>query len=382
LHASTGTRLQATLRRAAIAAVLGLVICLAVVMYWDDWGASESPRAHHGTQPGQPYSREGRETTERQTGLPVPDLFSMADGELMADDELTEAGIRVPVEKWHTQPVENIGGETVQQLVQNLANYDDMHLATTTTGSRLYHGTHKSVVHKVAHLFRVRRLLAIEQEFAGTVTPVMVAAYAEALETWPAVYRDWTRRFHEGGPLTNRYEPTDVDKLTMRAAVATYFMGESGDPALLGVLLDGYQTQQRWLDEYKRAARAQCPVPPAFTLYAIHRLVSTVPEGSLSLEARSARKSYLFWAEDHIPSPAKEEVSAWNAQYDEAQLFRRIADPENVLLREQPKMVMKEYPLRFKDGAPFELYEMPNLSQQGEAWCDRLFAAARAIVEK
>ncbi|HIJ72850.1 MAG TPA: hypothetical protein HPP83_02005, partial [Candidatus Hydrogenedentes bacterium] len=73
---------------------------------------------------------------------------------------------------------------------------------------------------------------------------------------------------------------------------------------------------------------------------------------------------------------------AWNAQYDEAQLFRRIADPENVLLREQPKMVMKEYPLRFKDGAPFELYEMPNLSQQGEAWCDRLFAAARAIVEK
>jgi len=385
LNKSTRTRGRAVLRWAALASVIGLVICLTIVMSWDDWVTPEAPEVDHRAQPERPSSREGRDagpspmyegTTEIQAEPPIADPFEVV------DDELVEAMIRVPVDNWHAQRVENIGREAVQQLVENLANFDDMHLATTSVGYDLLNGTYDSAVHRVAHLFRVRRLLAIEKESPGTVTSVMMDAYAKALKAWPSAYRDWTRRWYGPAEGLTAYEPFDIDKAEMGATVATYFLGESGDPEMLGVLLDGYQTHQRWLDEYKRAARTQCPVPPAFTLYAIHRLVSTAPEGSLRAEGRAARKTYLSWAEDHIPSTAEVEVSASNAMYDEAEGFRRIADPKNVLLRGQPKMVMTVYPSRFKDGTAFEPNEFPDLSQEGQEWRKRLFAAARAILKK
>lgn len=291
--------------------------------------------------------------------------------------EVEEARKRVPADGWHAERVENIRKEGIQQLVENLANFDDMHLATTTTGSVLINGSYDAAVHKVTHLFRVRRLLAIEKESPGTVTRFMVTAYAKVQEAWPAAYRDWTRRDRR----LVKYGPLEMEKAEMRGIVATYFMGESGDPALLGVLLDGYQTHQGWLKEYKRAATSQCPVPPAFTLYAIHRLVSAVPEDSLRLEARSARKSYLSWAEDHIPAPAEVEVCAWNAKYDESDPFLMITGRRGILLRDQPKMVMKVYPTRFKDRTGFEAGFMPDLTQQGEEWRDQLFVAARAIIK-
>ena len=106
------------------------------------------------------------------------------------------------------------------------------------------------------------------------------------------------------------------------------------------------------------------------------------PDKALCPEARAARKTYLSWARDHIPHPTEVVVSAWNAMYDEAEHFRRLADPKNATLRGEPKIAMAVYPSRFKDKAAFEPGGMPHLSQQGEEWRNRLFTAARAILGK
>jgi len=379
-------RRQTILRWAAMGFVIGLAICLAIVI--------------HRTQPERIDSLEGKDappspmykvTAERPADPPLPDPFiEIIDDELMVDPELVETMILVPKDKRHAQRVENIDGRTVQQLVHDLANFDDMHLALTSVGYDIAPGTYDFLVHTMAHLFRVRRLLAIEEKNPGTVTPVMMAAYAKVPEEWPAAYRGWIKRVT--GPPKMDYEPLEIEKVEMRAAAATYFMGETGDPALLGVLLDGYQAHQKLLHEIKFVAKSPCPVPPPFTLYAIHRLVSTIPEASLrSEEARAARKTYLSWAEDQIPPPDEVEVSAWNAEYDESDPLRTIADPKNLLLRDQPKMVMKVYPPRHKYGAPFwirdrsdeaRVRDRSDSPQQCEEWRDRLFAAARAIIER
>jgi len=372
-------RLGRMLRLGGIAGLIALVACLTVVMYRGD--SVNSPGVGKATRPECPSSPEEAAPLAQEGAVEDEDeplvLDSLVGG---ADGELVEAMIRVPVEKWHVQRVENIRGESVQQIVENLANFDDMHLATTTVGHLLWNGTYRCAVHKVAHLFRVRRLLAIEERSPGTLTDVMTKAYAKALDAWPAAYRDWTKRWH--GPPERIYEPLDVEKGEMQATVATYLLGESASPVALGVLADGYHRQQEWVDTQKRAGRAQCPVPPAFTLYAMHRLVSTIPDSGLRPAARSAQEAYLSWAQDHIPSTTEVRVSAWNAGYDESQMYRAMADPKDVLLRDQPKIVMGVYPLRFKDGSVFEPKGMPKLSEQGEAWRDRLFESAKAILGK
>ena len=330
------------------------------------------------TSPGESRvsSRDGRTPGEEVDEPPVRDPI------VDIDDETVAAMIRVPVNKFHAQRLDNIRRESVSQLVENLANFDDMHLATTTVGYHIPDGTYAAAVLRLGHLFRVRRLLAIQRESPKIVTRIMIDSYEKALEAFPAAYRDWTKRIYGPPELLKRHEPLDVEKVETAAMVATYMLGESGDVAALGVLVKGYERQKKWLDQYKRAARNQCPVPPALTLYAMHRLVTTASDDALTPEAQVACKAYLSWAEDHIPPATGKMVSTWNAKYDEGEFFRKIGDPQDTLLRREPKIVIIGYPSRFKDKTPFEKNYRPNLSQQGEEWRKRLFAAARAILNK
>jgi len=279
--------------------------------------------------------------------------------------------------------LQNIQNEDVQGLISNLANFDDMHLAMTTSESYVMDGSYEAAVTKVAHLFRVRRLLAIEGKVPGTVGPVIIKAYEESLRAWPAAYRDWTAKFY--GPPTRNYEPLDIDKTETRAIVATYFLGESVDSASLKVLLNGYESHQKWIGEFKRTARNQAPVPPAFTLYAIHRLVTTIPDQRLTPAARVARDDYRSWANDHVSPPVEAEVSAWNAARDEGDPFEQISDPKHVSLRDQPKMKLRVYPLTFKDGTALfdqDPGDSDESSKHGEEWRKRLLPTARAMLER
>jgi hypothetical protein len=368
------------MRWAALGIVSCLVVCVIIVISGRENTTPESAtdgRQAQGneTSPGESRvsSKYGKTPTEEVDEPPV------RDPSLDIDDETVAAMFRVPVSKFHTQRVGNIRRESILQLVENLANFDDMHLATTSTGSRVYSGTYDAAILCLGHLFRVRRLLAIQRESPKIVTPIMIDCYEKTLEAWPAAYRDWTKRFY--GPAERIYEPLAIDKVETGAIVATYMLGESGDVAALGVLVKGYERHEKWLDQYKRGGRTQCPVPPTLTLYAMHRLVTTASDDALTAEAQVACKTYLSWAEDHIPPATGKTVSVWNAKYDEGEPFRKIADPQNALLRKQPKIVIVVYPSRFKDETAFEPGYMPDLSQQGQEWRKRLFAAARAILK-
>jgi hypothetical protein len=357
-----------------------LVVCVIIVMSGRENTTPESAtdgRLAQGseTSPGESRvsSKSGKTPTEEVDEPPV------RDPSLDIDDETVAAMFRVPVSKFHTQRVDNIRRESISQLVENLANFDDMHLASTSTGTHIPDGSYEAALLHLGHLFRVRRLLSIQRESPKIITPIMIDSYEKALDAFPAAYRDWTKRFY--GPAERRYEPLAVERVEAGSIVATYMLGESGDVAALGVLVKGYERQKKWLDQYKRAARNQCPVPPPLTLYAIHRLVTTASDDALTAEAQVACKTYLSWAEDHIPLATGKTVSAWNAKYDEGEPFRKIADPQDALLRKESKIVIVVYPSRFKDKTPFEKNHRPNLSQQGQEWRKRLFAAARAILK-
>ena len=278
----------------------------------------------------------------------------------------------------HLQHVENTHGQAARQLVKDLANFDDMQMATIT-GGPLITGTYKTAVHYVTHLSRVRHLLEIENEYPAAVTPLMAMTYADALEAWPDAHEKYlTKDQHIG----RHYEPTDLEKVEIRAIVATYIIGESGDPAMLRVLMDGFEVQQKWVAEYERARNTLCPVPPAFTLYAMHRIVSRMPDRRLLASARTVRADYLTWAEDHIPSGREREVVTRDSRRNESDRAGPITAPGDVSMRDQSVRTIHVYPTHFKNdrGGPFEPHmEGPVLTRQGEEWRDRLFDTARAI---
>jgi hypothetical protein len=359
-------------------AFLLAIAILAVLMYLHD----PADRPALVSVPSQPPTSRPAATSPSGQSPPADVELPVVD-DVVADPsrELLDALLRVPVSEWHGKRVKNMGRESVRELVENLANFDDMHLATTADGYDHANGTYDNATHLLAHLFRVRRLLAVEKESPGLVAPIMTDAYAKAMQAWPEAYRDWSTRFYS--PLDSALsveEPLEVDKVTTRAITATYLLGESADAGMLGILMDGYGTQQKWLGEYKRAARAQCPVPPVFTLYAIHRLVTTIPDASISAEARAARDVYVSWAKQRIPEPREVMVPAWNSKYDESHVLLRVGDPRQVLLEQEPKIVMNVYPDGFKEGSRFEADSRPELSSEEQEWQDQLLAAARSMI--
>jgi len=46
------------------------------------------------------------------------------------------------------------------------------------------------------------------------------------------------------------------------------------------------------------------------TLYAIHRLATTLPECGLSTKALAARRAYMTWARENVPEPQVKKVTA------------------------------------------------------------------------
>ncbi len=264
--------------------------------------------------------------------LPLPEL----------DDGHIDAILRVPGHPWQKERSENIKGETIEQTIENFANFDDLHLAQTSISGVPSMNTSPAFQRLVVpRLARVRRVLAEGRVNPQWVVPHLRRALEKALSVWPEAFRDRMRALEAAKGLSN-HEPDQFDKCTMRALAGTYLLAELGDHESLPLILKGYT-----IHDYRKM---YAPVPPALTLYAMHRLVLSFPEEQLNAEARRIRDGYLQLAEC-LPPPHEINVTkSWYANYDESDPRIAILDPERKVLLREPTMQMTVYPYRFPDG--------------------------------
>lgn len=267
------------------------------------------------------------------TQLPLPEL----------DDGYADAVLRVPGHPWQKERSENIKGETIEQTIDNFANIDDMHLAHTSISGITRMNTKpgfQSLV--VTRLARVRKALAQGRVNPQRVVPYLKLALEKSLAGWPEAFRDYQRELNTSTGRRGGHEPDQFHKYLAQALGASYLLAELGDHESLPLILKGYKIHDsRWM---------YAPVPPALTLYAMHRLMLSFPEDQLDSEQREIRDHYLKLAEC-LPPPREITVTnSWYANYDESDPRIAIVDPQKKVLLREPTMQMAVYPHKFIDG--------------------------------
>ncbi len=291
------------------------------------------------------------ETPESPKSSADEELLSSLDElvEAAVDREYVEATQQIGVHPWQVERVENMRGETIEQTIENLANFDDMLLASSSISA--WAGTGSTPFHMlvVTRLARVRRLLEEGRAHPERIIPPLRRAFRESVDRFPEVHREFMRALNEidrlwkeeGIRSPGRSEPNEYDKLRARVLAATYVLTELGDHEALPTMVESYRM---WY------AGILPPVPGGMTLYAMHRLVSSYPESELNAEARRLREEYLE-AATCLPPPREKTVTKWNARYDESDPRVMIMDPKGVVLRKEPTMTLPVYPHRFTDGS-------------------------------
>ncbi len=266
--------------------------------------------------------------------------------EAPADREYVEATQRIGVHPWQVERVEGMRGETIEQTIENLANFDDMHLAISSISAWAGFASTPFNILVVTRLARVRRLLEEGRSHPEGIIPPLRRAFRESLDGFAEARREMMRVANEkrrlwkqGIRTPGKSEFDEYYKLRARVLAATYVLTELGDHEALPMMVESYRIGYTGISP---------PVPGGMTLYAMHRLVSSYPESELNAEARRLREEYLEAAKC-LPPPREKTVTRWNARYDESDPRVMIMDPKGVVLRKEPTMTLPVYPHRFTD---------------------------------
>ena len=249
-----------------------------------------------------------------------------------------------------------------------------MHFASTSSGSTIFINSPDGEMQILTHLFRVRRLLEIGRETPMPVSEALNGALRQALEEWPEAYREekaHMRQIEEqrakgqGGPAVSgvRWE-----RVRQTAMVATYVLAELQQYGSLPLLVESHELQLKWESDNDSMYVAPCPVPPAITLYAIHRLVSGYPQAGLTGAARAAQEKYITWAGKNLPPLTELPATAPSSRYDESDPKLLMMDPERVVLRDEPTMLLYSYPHLFADGSWMQHPFYPRVEGKSKEW--------------
>jgi len=241
----------------------------------------------------------------------------------------------------------------------------------------------------LVHLSRVRRLLETGRETPEAITPKLKAILRQSLADWPDAYQHEKKRVLETkGFISCGDGPNAYEKAHVKAMVATYLLAEFQDYDALPVLMKSHALHAKWIAEWPHRGMSSCPVPPAISLYAIHRLVSTFPQSKLGAEGREAHRAYMEWAEKHVRPPVKFKGTAWDAKRTESDPALRVAAAANpklpaLALRGERTMELVAYPTRFADGGPVQGgrgRSQNHLSDRAKEWfvlMERFLAATQ-----
>jgi len=274
---------------------------------------------------------------------PSASLGSAPDGPSTQPADTAKIGI--PKHKWQAQLVSNIRGEAIGDCIANLGNFDDRHLAETSLGGILGAGpAGRSIV--VTRLTRVRRLLEEGRRLPDTVIGPFRSAFKRALDQWPQARQEFITAFTQAearGVGFTRGEPMAYDKIKTLSLAATYVLAELGDQESLPLMVHAFEMG---VDP----KRMLSPAEPAVTLFAMHQLILSYPQARLTPQSRRIRDEYLAATKGVFPEPEKVIVTRWQADYSESDPRVVLLDPGKKVLRDQPTMEMRIYPVKFADG--------------------------------
>ena len=367
-------------------AVSGIVVGVALVCLLTYWflggfgGPDRSPlRDDVGRSPGA-AGRRGRPQTSaslppQETDISDPPVRDpVVEGTDMA---FVEAVTLLPVSRWQKERIDNIRKEKLKNILENLANWDDDHFATTVSGGGFMLGDPRCEMTRLVHLSRVRRLLETGRETPEAITPKVKAILRQSLAGWPDAYDHEKKRVLQAkGFISFGDGPNAYEKARVKAMVATYLLAELQDHDALPLLMKSHALQAKWIAEWPHRGISSCPVPPAISLYAIHRLVSTYPQSKLGAEAREAHRAYMEWAKKQVRPPVKFKGTAWDAKRTESDPALRVLTATNrrlpaLALRDERMMELVTYPTRFADGGPVQggrRRSMNDISDRAKEW--------------
>lgn len=287
------------------------------------------------------------------SAFPLPDTSDM---QRLSEYRLAQAQLKseVPVHPWQLKRIENVGRESIPELIAHLGEFDDYMPADVSvggTGSSL--GSPEFANQLVIRLARVRRLLEEGRRNPEAVIGPLREAFEENLDRYPEAERELLELL-DRGPVVDRGESSaHVARVTV--LVATYVLSELGDQRALPLMLKAYKHHEQYSDVkgLKRPPK-QAPAAPATLLYGMHRLIAAAPEQDSNPEAREARTAYLTAASAVLPDVQTLEVTSWNAQYDSfdprIQAMKPLQGSSEAILQGQPTEEVVLWPWKDKAG--------------------------------
>jgi peroxiredoxin len=280
---------------------------------------------------------------EQFVNAPVPATGPAGSGAGTQPADTAKLGIAE--NKWQAQLVSNIRGEAIGDCIANLGNFDDQHLADTSlNGIRAESTAGQSIV--VTRLARVRRLLEEGRRRPDTVIGPFRSAFKRALDQWPQARQEFITAFTQAeakGVGFARGEPMAYDKIKTLSLAATYVLAELGDHESLPLMVRAFEMN---IDPKQMVS----PAEPAVTLFAMHQLILSYPEAKLTPQSRRIRDEYLAATKGVFPEPEKVIVTRWQADYSESDPRVVLLDLGKKVLRDQPTMEMRIYPVKFADA--------------------------------
>jgi len=251
---------------------------------------------------------------------------------------------------WQTERVSTIGKESIAELATNLANFDDVSMAETTSQSGVSTTEPDAQIKVVTRLARVRRLLEESAQHQDEIVVLMRHQLTDTLVQYDEAYAEIQRRQHASGGYSLS-EPDTYRRLQNPSVVATYLLAILHDYKSLPLILEINEKLYK-PDRFPitGALKQYGPVPPAITVYAAYLLIEAYPVKELSDSAKQAHSSFLDLAKPVLPPLIQKKVTTWNAAYEEEDPRLQVLDPNRITLRGQPSITIDIFPTKFVDG--------------------------------
>ena len=87
----------------------------------------------------------------------------------------------------------------------------------------------------------------------------------------------------------------------------------------------------------------------------------------------------MTWAQENVPEPQVKKVTAWYADYDESDPYRRIVDPKGHVLTGQPVIELARYPDQLLDGTALIEGHLPEEKKKEAEWAGLLLPFVEAV---